>query len=168
VVDREAIEGGLEDYLSISPVIPLAIPDCFRRALPYSDCTFNYDVITGEKYASGVADQFKATGARIEQYLMDESVRASFGYMEESEYARGKIMVGGGYSLSESREPGQSSASFYDYSEEFPAGFGYALNADGAAGPSISAEDVNAALEGAGPTSQIDPAALAELWGGAP
>jgi hypothetical protein len=39
-------------------------------------------------------------------------------------------------------------ASFYDYSDEFPKGFGYAINADGSAAPDPSAEAVKLALDG--------------------
>lgn len=56
-------------------------------------------------------------------------------------------------------------ASLYDYSSEFPKGYGYALYADGGAGPSASPASVAAALNGQKPQSQLDPIKLREIWG---
>jgi hypothetical protein len=57
-----------------------------------------------------------------------------------------------------------SYATFYDFSQEFPKGFGYALNADGSAGPAVSAAVVKEALAARKPPPQVDPEALKEIW----
>jgi hypothetical protein len=56
-------------------------------------------------------------------------------------------------------------ATLYDYSSDFPKGHGYALFADGTAGPDVSPAVVAAAFNGQSPQSQLDPNKLKEIWG---
>jgi hypothetical protein len=55
-------------------------------------------------------------------------------------------------------------ATLYDYSSEFPKGHGYALFAEGGAGPEVSPDGVKAALNGQKPQSQLEPRRLKEIW----
>jgi hypothetical protein len=57
-----------------------------------------------------------------------------------------------------------SYATFYDFSQEFPKGFGYALFADAGAGGSVSAAVVETALAGRKAPPQVDPEALKKIW----
>jgi uncharacterized protein YraI len=121
--------------------LPLDVPDCFKSGLPYTDCQMNYDLKTGRRLTAEQSNAFKETGRRIEAKLRDPTTRRDFQYGEESSFTRGMIIVG-------FRHTGILNASFYDYSSEFPKGFGYALNADGAAAPDPSAETKTLSLDG--------------------
>jgi hypothetical protein len=116
----------------ISGELPLDVPSCFAGGRPYSDCRMNYDLLTGKKYSLKKTENFKALGARIDERLAAPEVGSAFKYMEDDgDLTKGEIMVGAGQE--KLVEDDLSAQSFYDYSAEFPRGFGYALNAEGAA-----------------------------------
>jgi hypothetical protein len=61
-----------------------------------------------------------------------------------------------------------SDAQFFDFSDEFPKGFGhvvYGYGAHGGGGPGVSAESLKAATSGHKPPAQIDPSELKEILG---
>jgi hypothetical protein len=59
-----------------------------------------------------------------------------------------------------------SAATLYDFSDEFPKGYGYALFANGdAGGAEVSVDVVKAAFNGERPKAELDPNRLKEIWG---
>ena len=147
---------------AISDELPLSLPSCFKGGLPYSDCAWNFDPISGKKLSAQQTAKFKALGQKIEKVLSDPKTKAAFAYMDsDSPYSKGMIMIGAGRDFDVGKG---SNTSFYDYSKEFPKGFGYALYADGTAGPDASPEVIKAALTGKAPPSQLDPEELKKIW----
>ena len=136
VADVGAIRAGqvgMDPGIITSDQLPLVLPDCFRRGLPYSDCRMRYDLKTGERLSAAAEARYRQMGQQIERFLQDQATRASFQYLETSPYTRGMIMVGAAQNREGLDEV--ENFAFYDYSSEFPKGYGYALNADGSAGP---------------------------------
>jgi hypothetical protein len=199
--------------------LPLSLPRCFSRGVPYSDCAWNYDPMSGKRLGPnsrvrlqghdffGKPDcprvcnppvSAKDIGHRIERFLSGatSALRAECGWTEstsdDSGWPRGTLFnstrgwvmsctfeqndafdgfVAKDLAASPSNDDIQSStigmnsyATFYDFSREFPKGFGYALYADGSAGGSLSAAVVKAALAGRKPPTQLDSKALKEIW----
>jgi hypothetical protein len=153
--------GQVTDAGDLSDELPLSLPTCFKNATPYSDCNWKVDPISGVRLASKKTAEFKVLGKRIEKYLGSAKTRAAFHYGEESPFTRGMIMVGGVDDVGNAvHMPGQhrSDATFYDYSHEFPKGFGYALNTEGGAAPEVPPEVVKAAMNGSRkPRPYVDP-----------
>jgi hypothetical protein len=162
LMDRKLIKNGQPtDAGAMSDALPLSLPSCFKNGLPYSDCAWNFDPMSGKKLSAQQTAKFKAFGPKIETFLSDAKRKSAFSYMDESEFSKGMIMVGAGRDF----DVGEgSNATFYDYSSEFPKGFGYALYADGAAGPDASPEVIKAAITGRAPPSQLDADALKKIW----
>lgn len=166
LIDPKLIKNGAPaDAGASSDELPLSLPRCFNRGLPYSDCAWNYDPMTGVHLPASEVKKFREIGARIEKFLSDPRTRRNFSYMkDDSPYTKGEIMVGAARSVDSTVVGEDSAASFYDYSGEFPKGFGYALYADGAAGPDASPEVVKAAINRNRPKPQVDPKALMQIW----
>jgi hypothetical protein len=163
LINRKLIKNGhASDAGALTDELPLSLPNCFRGGLPYSDCAWNYDPISGRKLSAQQTRSFRAVGNRIVKYLSDPAVRRRFRYLEESQYTRGMIMVGAAQGIDRGIV-GNAPVSFYDYSREFPKGFGYALYADGTAAPSVSAATLKAALTGKKPSPQVDPKKLRDI-----
>lgn len=161
----------------VSEEFPLAIPSCFARALPYSDCTWNFDAVTGKKLRASDTQKLKAFGRKVEEAIRAFKSRPhqaprdaceGFGsarperrlcfYYRELELA--------GVSPGEGRDYDDHGPYMVDLSEELPEGFGYGLiYYETGLGPSTPVSETKAALEGAKRPAQVDPAKLRELWG---
>jgi hypothetical protein len=176
--DLEAVRTGAVESGSLSDELPISIPDCFRNGVPYSDCAWNYDPLSGRRLNAEVTDEYKRIGIRLDNRLASgtndsagkcrgaEVNGASGEYIGVGDWTplKGALcQPSGSGALYEGK--GKSEASFYDYSKEFPGGFGYALYADGTAGPEAPADVVRAALSGTKEKPQIDPAELKAIWG---
>jgi len=166
IIDRTLFENGQPtDSGSLSGELPLSLPSCFKDALPYSDCAWSFDPMSGKKLSAQQTAKFKAIGQRIEKFLSDPKTKHGVSRIQEdspdAEFTKGMIISGGGDKAGGGKD---SAASFYDYSSEFPKGYGYTLYADGAAGPSASPEVVKAALTSKKPPAQIDADQLKAIW----
>lgn len=65
----------------ISEALPLVVPDCFKRGLPFHDCKFRYDVRTGNELTAAELALI-ATGRRIFDEKMAE-IKANNAYAKE-------------------------------------------------------------------------------------
>jgi hypothetical protein len=158
-IDEQRQEGG-----DLTDELPLEVPDCFKRGLPYTDCTMNFDMHNGSRISAEQRQAFRDLGTAIDQAFRramaegvacDEfrQVRNRCKQMErwgdentpDHDLVKNNLAPEG-YFFNElsarlkdrnSRVPEHllaiSKASFYDVSNSLPLGFGYALNADGAA-----------------------------------
>jgi hypothetical protein len=52
--------------VSMTAEHPLELPQCYRRALPYTDCAFNFDRLTGERLSDVAKDNFKRLGQALD------------------------------------------------------------------------------------------------------
>jgi hypothetical protein len=144
-----------------SDELPLSLPNCFKGGLPYSDCAWNFDSISGEKLSAQQTANFKAIGQRIMNFLNDPKTKGAFRYLKsDSPYIIGNIKVGAAYNVDGGKG---SAASFYGYSHEFPKGFGYALYASGGAAPVASPTVVKAAQTGKTSPPQLNAKQLKKL-----
>jgi hypothetical protein len=177
------IPGGPPDiYLptdpeDISDELPISLPRCFARGLPFSDCTWRYDVLSGKRISAADTARYAEVGRRVERY--SGGVRREPNQLDEHGYI---WMVGGGncyyddddtspchgikfdYFGGEMKNVGMR----FDFSHEFPKGYGYALLydvSDGAAGSGASPQTVKAAIEGQRRPQQINLDRLREVWG---
>jgi hypothetical protein len=175
--------------------LPLIVPACFKNGTPYSDCDWRYGIKTGVKVRDETRQNFARLGREIERIMglaireklvcisemgaaciaerYDEIPRANG---EQNVY--GNALAPESYAMSPILD-GQtradlrtgenliklSKAMFVDISKTFPKGFGYALFADGAAGPSVSAAVIKVALGDGEPETQISTARLQALMG---
>jgi hypothetical protein len=154
-MDRHEAEAG-----TATDELPLEVPDCFRRALPLSDCFMNYDFFTGEAISPVKRAALHDLGKTIEQ-LMNVAIargtacsefgdsaclsKKEYGNDEQEDLVRGYLAAKGHHlptlleatANSQEKIPKQlldlCPATFYDFSPSFPTGFGYALFADGSA-----------------------------------
>jgi hypothetical protein len=180
IYDLKALRKSPEDAGVMSPELPLALPTCFARALPYTDCAWNYDPISGKKLATAARDKAKKYGAQFEQMITGLGNRALGNHCLVDGQPTGNI-VGMYCSYDDlwlaANDQAQSNMSdatydllngsharYYDRGADFPKGFGYALvYYDTGLGSSASAELVKAALAGAKQKPQIDPGKVKEL-----
>jgi hypothetical protein len=164
----------------ISDELPISLPRCFARGLPFSDCVWRYDVLTGERMSANDTAKHAEVGRRAERFLSGPRARQLFDVSPPDE--DGFIMSSGRNWNEEDgdddwRPPWRGIhfaytggemdlAMFYDLSSEFPKGYGYALLYvnDGGAGPDVSPEAVKAAIEGQRRPQQINLDRLREIW----
>ena len=149
----------------IYPELPIAVPECFRNGTPYSDCTFRYDLLFGTPLGPDAMRRYREIGERLKAALRNPTRRKNFKYFEDGEgdnsLVKGMILIG---AAQEGLQVDEISAvSFYDYSDEFPEGFGYALYANGGSAPSLSAEVVRTSDEPGRRRRQMNPARIREL-----
>jgi len=145
----------------ISQVLPLAVPKCFKRGLPYQDCKFLYDIQTGKRLTrqqladieTGRAtltkqfDAIKKNNAYSKECGCSElksdlqpdfstkeqcRVERVLGCEPESNLIKGTLRAEG-YSLFPVF--GNSGIRLIDISPSLPLGYGYQLWTDGGAAP---------------------------------
>ena len=181
-----------DDMGVTSPELPLTIPSCFARALPYSDCTWNFDAFTGKKLSAPLTQSFKALGRIVEDTIRafkngpheaagdnceegsadwrpttSEKAQKLCSYypweaVDQYPWVTDRAHLGEEYTHYKYNIPPY----YFDLSAEFPEGFGYGLiYYDTGLGSSVPDDVIKAALEGAKRPAQIDPAKLKELWG---
>ena len=159
IIDRKLIEQRSDEPGAGTEELPLELPSCFKNANPYTDCTFNYGRQTGKKLSSDETETYRKLGAAIDTILTSEArrlppapERLSCGSPGESispGYCRfdGEGLPNGGSQLDEKLDR-YSSLSLWVRSSKLPRGHGYALDAEGGAGPSLSAAAMDAAISG--------------------
>jgi hypothetical protein len=160
IIDRELIRQRSEEPGAATEELPLELPACFKNANPYSDCVFNYGRKTGKKLSGEETETYRKLGAAIDTSLTNEIKRSPppqkdefFGSSEGEALIKGFRKYAGrglpddGPQLDE-KLARYSSFSLWIRSSALPRGYGYALDADGAAGPSLSAAAMSAAIGG--------------------
>jgi hypothetical protein len=157
IVDSKLIEQRSEEPGAGTEELPLELPSCFKNANPYTDCTFNYGRKTGKKLSSDETETYRKLGAAIDAMLANEvrrSPQASeefYGGSNQEELIAGYRKSAGlpnGASQLDERLARYSSLSLWVHSSKLPRGYGYALDAEGGAGPSLSAAAMDAAISG--------------------
>ncbi len=171
--DRAALAAGSVDSGVVSDELPLSIPECFKNGLPYSDCAWHFDPLTGRRLSESATAAYSRLGKQLEKRLAShrevgfcsshevDPETDEYRDTADNEFIKGELCRTG-EGLYEGK--GRSEATFYSYANNFPGGFGYALYADGGAGPSASPALVRAALDGANKTPQVDPEELNKIW----
>jgi len=160
ISDAEEIEESGEDPSNaiVSHESPLAVPRCFWSALPYSECEIKFDMISGKRVSRETTEAYRQLGQLLEDALNDPARRADLDYRDN---AGEGMMAGKSYDdlIDDDHNPfsdsgikkytirNRTNATFYDYSDDFPKGYGYALHAEGAAGPDPGAKTLKQALE---------------------
>jgi hypothetical protein len=173
--------------------LPLIVPACFKNGTPYSDCDWRYGIKTGVKVREVTRENFARLGSEIERIMavVIREKLVCFAEMGAACVAerhdqipmpngernnRGNALAPEGRAMSTILD-GQtrrdlktdealaklSKAMFVDISATFPKGFGYALFADGTAGPSVSGAVMKVTLGDGEPESQISTARLQAL-----
>lgn len=170
--NQEYLEPGV-----LTDELPLDLPNCFTRGLPLTDCIMNYDVKTGQRLNSRTRSQLKRLGLLIDRYIMGQIQAGNFarecgcrtypaqkqcrleklGACEYHEFVRGNLSreytIEGPISsylegrMNMGRLRKNSRPTFFDISPALPKGYGYALNADGTAGPAATLRSVRLALK---------------------
>ena len=170
----------------ITDELPLSLPTCFGRGLPYTDCEWRYDPMTGKEISAADTAKQKRVGNSIEKILSDPHSRKRFnsnpsrigedGFIEISGFSGNWSVTDDPFGASYDQPwhdvhfdyaGGELQIHvFYDYSSEFPKGYGYALLYvnDGGAGPGVSPKTVKAAIDGQRKPSQIDITKLKDTW----
>jgi hypothetical protein len=158
IVDPEMIKQRSDEPGAATEELPLELPACFKNANPYTDCVFRYGRKTGKKLSDQETATYRMLGTAIDAILAKEVRRSPsaseefFGGTKEEEPLAGYRKYAGqgipdGQKLDEKLER-YSSLSIWIRSSRLPRGFGYALDADGAAGPSLSVAAMNTAIDG--------------------
>ncbi len=173
VVDEKSLrEMGFAEAGVISEELPLDVPRCFSRGLPYSDCTFNFHPQTGAKLGQETSDWYRSVGETVVASLRRElgsgrfasectcaqvEANADHCRVEKHGACRDHQLIVGdlGVEYVAVSLPDQAWVGFYDISPALPLGFGYALYADGAAGPSSAAGSEQLALSGKNRATKI-------------
>lgn len=161
VADVEAIRQYGPDPFAMSGEITLEVPVCFAGGKPMNDCDWRFDPMNGDAlndngrgFVAKLAKQAEAAGAaavasgRFDQIcaggadgFSDPCRIDKYPDTPENEYIKGR----------RAREGVQTAydwpISFFDISPEFPGGYGYAIFADGAAGPSAQIDADKIALD---------------------
>lgn len=154
VVDEKSLrEMGFAEAGVLSEELPIDVPACFARGLPLSDCAFNYHPRTGVKLAAATRRRFAEMGAEIVAAMKQELAAGHFasectceaaqdfqrkcrvekmGRCPDEQYVVGNL----GRENPSYTPPEEARIGLFDVSPTLPLGFGYALFADGTAGPS--------------------------------
>ncbi len=171
----KAVEENTVDAGVTTGEMPLDLPDCFKNANPYSDCTFRYGRMSGKTLTAKQTKTYEQLGAAIDAVMAARIGKAGpprteaiFG--SDEPYLAGFRKPDGGYLPGELQDVDEfllrySSASLWVTLASFKRGYGYALDADGGAGPSVSAATLKAAVDGM-KKPQIDAEALRQALDG--
>jgi hypothetical protein len=133
--------GKIQDAGDVSDELPLDLPNCFSGGRPLSDCTWNYDMLTGKALSKEDAGAIAKVGSKIDSLFAAGKFKGCAG---PGKYDPCRLSWDE-YHLKFPKNF-TSSLSFLDVSTDFPKGYGYTLNAEGGAGPEPGA----AAAEQAG------------------
>jgi hypothetical protein len=191
VVDPKSLASGKRHDVEATYEHPLELPPCFRRALVYSDCVFNYDRLNGKRLPTAKTDAFRELGVALDnafQRAIEQRLVCNWPYCTErrtGELNPGSLAAGGyGATLCSNEgylkhvvettfaEHGinvpktvleDADLSCFDVSINLPAGYGYTMDADGTAGPSLSDKVLQEAIDPKRRFSQLDPKELSEL-----
>jgi hypothetical protein len=158
IIDRKLIEQRSDEPGAGTEELPLELPSCFKNANPYADCTFNYGRKTGKKLASDETETYRKLGAAIDAILASEVRRSPPANEEFYGGSDDEALIAGyrknadrglpnGAQLDEKLDR-YSSLSLWVRSSKLSRGYGYALDAEGGAGPSLSAAAMDAAISG--------------------
>jgi hypothetical protein len=162
IADKEAIakdqreHGEIVSFGAVTEELPLDLPDCFRNGAPYSDCKFRFGRKTGKALSAAETDIYAQLGAALDKktraLIAAQSSQRSNEFLDDTygSETRGFRRIAGEFSDGSVQERLQrySSATFWARSLGFPRGYGYALDADGSADPSVSPATVKTAIEG--------------------
>ena len=160
IINREMIEQRSEEPGAATEELPLELPSCFKNANPYTDCVFNYGRVTGKKLSAAETQTYKQLGAAVDAIMANQVKGGSsakpeefYGASPDEELIAGYRKYAGQGLPSDGPQLdaklGQySSFSLWIQSSSLPRGYGYALDADGSAGPSLSAAAMAAAISG--------------------
>jgi hypothetical protein len=196
LVDRKLLKPKNNEPGALSAELPMSLPSCFRNGTPYADCAWNYDPLTGKKLPANASVAWpdmgqscggdsrtdkqiwnaKEASTKIDQFMVgqkdtcaSEEVRSR---NPDDELIQGTISIKCQFAAAVQTQPKdemiacKTAATLYDFSAEFPKGYGYALFADGPAGASVVNVDVvKAAFNGEPPKAELDPNRLKEIWG---
>jgi hypothetical protein len=176
LVDRALIKENMRQFGkvvepgTVSDELPLDLPDCFKNANPYTDCRFQFGRVTGKALTAAQTDAYKRLGAAIDKVMGDKirSIKGTeefFGQGEDEEYIKGfrrTVLVSETDGAIPEDLQQYSSASIWVRSTRLLRGYGYGLDADGAAGPDVNPAALKAATEGLS-KSQIDVPHLREI-----
>jgi hypothetical protein len=153
----------IRDSGVVSDELPLDLPDCFKNANPYTDCQFRFGRITWKPLTAAQTDAYKRLGAAIDKLMevkiKDVPATEQF-WSEGDDFRKGFRQTSGHAAIDVSEAFPEdlrrfSSTSFWVRSTSLPRGYGYALDADGGAGPDINPAALKAAAAGLS-KSQID------------
>jgi len=155
VIDKKSVAQRSFDAGAATEELPFELPPCFKNANPYSDCTFRYGRITGKQLTDAQTNAYKQLGAAIDA-VMAKAIQGIpdkeelLGSGDGEELLKGFRGKNGDSLPADIDEPLRqySSFSIWVRSSKFPRGYGYALDADGTSGPSLSAQAMNAAING--------------------
>jgi hypothetical protein len=155
LVDKEMIRQRSSEPGAATEELPLQLPPCFKNANPYTDCTFNFGRISGKKLSAEETETYRKLGAAIDTIFANEMKRnknpqGEF-YGKEEALAGFRKYEGQGQpdgSKLDDKLARYSSLSIWVRTSKLPRGYGYALDADGTAGPSLSAAAMSAAISG--------------------
>jgi hypothetical protein len=164
IADREMIEQGGEEPGAATEELPLDLPACFKNANPYTDCVFRYGRISGKPLSDAETETYRDLGSAFDAAMRDALQRGEVeGPSVESGSDDGEFRTSGGYFLPElfpnidDKLLRYSSASVWVVNPNLKRGYGYALDADGGAGPSVSEAALSEAIDGLGkPQLSVD------------
>lgn len=159
LIDPDMIASRSEEPGASTEELPLELPACFKNGVPYADCTFRYGRQTGKALSSETTESYRQLGAAINAALAaevarDPSIKEELYGADPSEHLIAGFRKDNGRGLPESAASidekilRNSSFSFWVRSTKLSRGFGYALDADGTAGPSLSSEAMTRAVSG--------------------
>jgi hypothetical protein len=161
IADLDAVRRKEMGAGSVSEVLPLYVPDCFKRGLPYHDCKFEFDIRTGKKLSPArlaviakgkrVFDQkmaeIKTNGAYAgECGCREDNLQPAFSTTarcrlekvpkcaanQREELIAGTLRAEGYQVFGDFAESG---ITLVDISPSLPLGYGYQLHTDGSAAP---------------------------------
>lgn len=143
VVHPRIIAGGKsQDAGDVSEVLPIVPPLCFKRGLPYHDCTVNYDLRTGAPLSSAEKKEIAAAKTAIDTVIAKKRATGPLrrGETKTMEYASGREATKPYQALSPDiaeipRAAAKAGITLLDVSKALPVGYGYQLFTSGDAAP---------------------------------
>ncbi|MBL8573611.1 MAG: hypothetical protein JNM13_08025 [Hyphomicrobiaceae bacterium] len=184
---RKVLDDGLtgdnEDSFIATLDLPLAVPDCFRNATPYTDCKINFDMSSGKRLPPETTATYRKLGETLDRLLASLAAAPDCSWrqagMERPDCRLAIVDTEvdayrpDGYYLKDFaadfadaalRPPAKltalSQATFFHVVDALPRGFGYALYVEGPAGPGIAVSAIKQGLDGTAIAPKIDAKSL--------
>lgn len=144
--------------------VPLVLPDCFKNATPYLDCTWRYGLHKGKKFTRATTKRYREFGRGLDRRFRDDIKN---GHKKENEDRADPYLTQDGLFGEDVRlglRYDEAPVTFFDISTAFPRGYGHALYATGEKDSGVSVSSILSAFDGSNSSSRFGLARLKKLF----
>lgn len=90
-LNDDQIENLVSDADFLSNELPLKVPDCFKNGTPYLDCTWRYDLKTGEKLPDTTTSRYREVGETVDLHMKSFVAYKTWPVLDSGPYLQKRV-----------------------------------------------------------------------------